>query len=106
MAAACGLSSGFFLRAFKAATGQAPHQFLLARRLIEARRLLEQTGAGAAEIAALTGFCSQAHMTTAFRRALGVTPAAYRAGINRAFASPKPSPSHNLVNTYGQKRGG
>jgi AraC family transcriptional regulator len=81
MAAACGLSSGFFLRAFKAATGQAPHQFLLARRLIEARRLLEQTGAGTAEIAALTGFCSQAHMTTAFRRALGVTPAAYRAAI-------------------------
>jgi AraC family transcriptional regulator len=81
MAQACGLSTGFFLRAFKASTGQTPHRFLMNRRIAEARRLLEQTDAGVAEIASLTGFCSQAHMTTAMRRALGVTPCAYRSNI-------------------------
>lgn len=81
MATVCGLSSGFFLRAFKAATGQTPHRFLVSRRLLEARRLLERTDASTAEIAGVTGFCSQAHLTTAFRRALGITPGTYRATI-------------------------
>ncbi|WP_088347995.1 MULTISPECIES: AraC family transcriptional regulator [Rhodomicrobium] len=79
MAAACDLSTGFFLRAFKAATGQTPHHLLMSRRVAEARRLLRQTRDSAGEIAHLTGFSSQPHMTTVFKRLIGVTPAAYRA---------------------------
>lgn len=79
MAAACDLSTGFFLRAFKAATGQTPHQRLMSRRLAEARRLLRQTRESAGEIAHRTGFSSQPHMTTVFKRLIGITPAAYRA---------------------------
>ena len=79
MACACGLSTGFFLRAFKAATGQTPHHYLMGRRVAAARVLLRATSSGAAEIAVLTGFCSQAHMTVCFRKHVGVTPGAYRA---------------------------
>lgn len=79
MAVACGLSTGFFLRAFKAAVGQTPHAYLMGRRVAAARLLLRESGAGAAEIAVLTGFCNQAHMTVAFKNTIGVTPGAYRA---------------------------
>jgi AraC family transcriptional regulator len=81
MAAACGLSTGFFLRAFKAAVGQTPHYYLMGRRVAAARALLGATSSGAAEIAVLTGFCSQAHMNVCFRHHTGVTPGAYRAAV-------------------------
>ena len=81
MAAACGLSAGFFLRAFKAAAGQTPHRYLMGRRVDAARHLLRTTASSAAEIAILTGFCNQAHMTTSFQNHIGVTPAAYRAAV-------------------------
>jgi AraC family transcriptional regulator len=82
MAAACGLSTGFFLRAFKAATGQTPHYYLMGRRVAAARHLLRATGSGAAEIAVQTGFCNQAHMTVCFRNHIGMTPGAYRAAAS------------------------
>jgi AraC family transcriptional regulator len=78
MAAACGLSAGFFLRSFRAATGQTPHRYLMERRISRARRLLAECDDPAAAIALGTGFASQAHMTAAFTRALGVAPAGYR----------------------------
>ena len=81
MASACGLSPGFFLRAFKAATGQTPHRFLMERRLAYARRLLEGRKLSASEIAYRTGFSSHAHMTTAFKRAFGIAPSHYRRGL-------------------------
>ncbi len=81
MAAACGLSTGFFLRAFTAAVGQTPHHYLIGRRVAAARRLLRHTVTGAAEIAILTGFCNQAHMTVCFKKHIGVTPAVYRVAV-------------------------
>jgi AraC family transcriptional regulator len=81
MAAACGLSTGFFLRAFTAAVGQAPHHYLTGRRVAAARLMLRHTSTGIAEIAVQTGFCSQAHMTVCFRKHAGVTPGAYRAAV-------------------------
>ena len=83
MAAACGLSAGFFLRAFKGAVGQTPHHYLMGRRVAAARAMLRSSGAGAAEIAVLTGFCSQAHMTVCFKNHIGMTPGAYRAATRR-----------------------
>jgi len=74
MAAPCGLTPGFFLRAFKAATGRTPHRFLMDRRIARARRLIGEGRLGLGEIACCTGFSSQAHMTSAFKRQLGVTP--------------------------------
>ncbi len=81
MAACCDLSAGFFLRAFKAATGQTPHRFLMERRIARVRRLLADSRISIGETALSAGFADQAHLTSAFRRHLGVTPAA----IQRAF---------------------
>ena len=78
MAATLGLRSRFFLRAFRAATGTTPHAYLLERRLEAARRRLKTTKASIGSIAAATGFASHAHLDTAFRRAFGTTPGAFR----------------------------
>lgn len=79
-----GLSDAYLARAFKAATGTTLHAALLERRIARARRLIESahrggcgTSTNLADIAAATGFSSHAHMTTAFRRVLGVTPSGW-----------------------------
>lgn len=64
-------------RSFKAAYGLAPHAWLVQRRLNLARRLLAQ-GEAPAEAAAAAGFADQSHLGRWFRRAFGMTPAAYR----------------------------
>lgn len=82
MAASLGLSAGFFNRAFKAAVGTTPHDYVLDRRVARARRLLLTTSAGLAEIAIACGFASHAHMTAQLRNRLGLTPSRLRAGQN------------------------
>ncbi len=71
-----GLSPAHFARAFKQTLGRAPHQYLLARRLECARRLIETSNASLSDIAQRTGFADQAHFTRLFKRAFGATPGA------------------------------
>jgi len=74
-----GLSAGFFNRAFKAAIGKTPHDYVLDRRVSRARYLITRTGMPLASVAAACGFASQSHMTTQFQRRLAMTPGALRA---------------------------
>jgi AraC-like DNA-binding protein len=79
LAAEVGAANRFQLaRAFRAQFGAAPHQFLVQIRLQEARRRLAK-GEAPAEVADATGFSDQSHLGRWFRRAYGLTPAAYRA---------------------------
>ncbi len=81
MAEELGLRPRFFLRAFRAATGTTPHAYLLERRLEAARRRLASRDQTVASVAAATGFSSQAHLVSGFRRAFCLTPSAYRRAI-------------------------
>jgi AraC-like DNA-binding protein len=65
------------VRAFSAAYGIAPHQYLMSRRVGRARRLLLE-GVPPGEVAAVAGFCDQAHLTRHFKKLVGVTPGRYR----------------------------
>ncbi|MEU0070617.1 AraC family transcriptional regulator [Streptomyces sp. NPDC006332] len=67
------------VRAFSSAYGIAPHQYLNARRVDRARRLL-LTDHRPADVAAQTGFHDQAHLTRHFKKLVGVTPGRYRRG--------------------------
>lgn len=78
MAQLLGLSEGYFIRAFKIATGKSPHGYLIDRRLAKARALIRDSSATLAQIAHACGFSSQAHMTTTFKQRLGVSPARLR----------------------------
>lgn len=70
-----------FTRAFKETTGQAPHQYLIDRRIARVKEMLIDGNDGLVEIAYATGFSSQSHMTSTFRRRVGVAPGRWRAGI-------------------------
>jgi AraC family transcriptional regulator len=78
LAEAAGLSPWHFCRSFKAATGVAPHRFVVLRRLARAQQLVRMTDMTLAEIAAACGFSSHAHLTTVFRREIGVNPSELR----------------------------
>ncbi len=68
------------VRAFRHETGMPPHRYLTGRRLDRARTLLLE-GHKAAEVATVTGFHDQAHLTRHFRQLLGVTPGVYAASV-------------------------
>ena len=78
-----GLSRSHFSRAFQAATGQSPQEFIIGRRISRARELLAGTDEPVGQIAAATGFSSQSHLSTAFKKRLGVSPARYRESFRR-----------------------
>jgi AraC-like DNA-binding protein len=77
LAAVAGLSPFHFLRRFQAQYHVTPQQMLMALRLSEAKRLLA-AGEPPAQVAAMTGLTDQAHLTRAFARRYGVTPARYQ----------------------------
>ena len=78
LAARTGLPAFKFAAAFEHTTGEAPHQFLLLRRLSKACRLLSSTDTSIELIASTCGFSSTAHLTVAFSKHFGSTPLAYR----------------------------
>ncbi len=78
MATEAGMSVRTFLRRFKAATGLAPAEWLLAERLARARILLETTDAPLDDVAAAAGFGATATLRHHFRTRLGTSPGAYR----------------------------
>ncbi|TDF83771.1 AraC family transcriptional regulator [Pseudomonas sp. H9] len=71
------LSRFHLVRSFKALKSLPPMQYLKQLRLIEARRRL-RLGDAPAHIAAELGFFDQAHLSNAFRKVMGASPASYR----------------------------
>jgi AraC-like DNA-binding protein len=76
------------VRAFSAAYGIAPHQYLMSRRVGRARLLLLD-GRSPGEVAPATGFYDQSHLTRHFRRLVGVPPGRYRAAATARAVSPR-----------------
>jgi AraC family transcriptional regulator len=81
IAAIAHLSPFHFSRAFKAATGTAPHRFVVERRVERAKALLAKRELSLAEIAYDAGFANQAHFSTMFRRITDMTPGEYRQSL-------------------------
>ncbi|MGF6754148.1 AraC family ligand binding domain-containing protein [Paraburkholderia sp. GAS42] len=82
LAGEAGMSRFQLLRSFAHELGLPPHAYRMQRRVALARRLIA-TGAALADAAAGAGFADQSHMTRAFVRLLGITPAGYAAATRR-----------------------
>jgi len=65
------------IRAFRKATGLAPHQYLIQVRVERARQFLAD-GAAPSLAALMTGFADQSHLTYHFKKHLGITPGNYQ----------------------------
>jgi AraC-like DNA-binding protein len=82
LADAAGLGIRQLSRAFREATGRAPHQYLLHRR-VEAAKVLIRHGLPLAEVAGQCGFSDQSQLTRTFMRYAGTTPGRFRTrGVN------------------------
>jgi AraC family transcriptional regulator len=76
------LSLHHFARMFKQTVGVAPHRYVLERRLERAKTMLRAAKANLVEISLSTGFDSQSHFTSTFRRMVGATPTEFQ-GFHR-----------------------
>jgi AraC-like DNA-binding protein len=73
-----GLSRSAFAQQFADVVGETPMQYLIKWRVQKAASLLRSGEAGIAEVAARVGYQSDVAFSKAFKRAMGVTPGAYR----------------------------
>jgi len=76
----CGLDRWTIARQFRALFGTSPSRFRTMRQLDEVRRSLGE-GASLADAALAAGFADQSHMSRHFKRAYGLTPAAWVAAL-------------------------
>jgi len=72
------LSTNHFSRAFKESFGDPPHAYIIKARVERAGEMMLTTSERIAEIALSCGFADQAHLCHCFRRAVGMSPAAWR----------------------------
>lgn len=77
-ALACGLSPGYFARAFTKSVGTPPHRWLLLQRVLRAKSLLRERDLPLAQVASACGFADQSHFTRVFSSIAGASPGAWR----------------------------
>ncbi len=78
-AALAGVSNGYLSRIFSHEMGETFTAYVRGVRVRRAQELLAGTGLTISDIAELCGFTDQSHLTLAFRRVTGSTPARFRA---------------------------
>lgn len=78
MARHAAVSPRTFARRFREETGTTPLRWLLAQRVVESQRLLEESDLPIDEVAWRAGFGTAASLREHFRRATATTPTAYR----------------------------
>ena len=78
LAAVARLSLFHFNVAFRNSVGEAPHGYIIRRRMERAQGLMLSTQKPLSEIAIECGLADQSHLTRLFRRVVGESPAAWR----------------------------
>lgn len=92
LAAEAAMSRAVLAKRFVALVGQSPIQYLAGWRMHLARNLLQESTFGIGEIAGRVGYESEAAFNRAFRRLVGLPPAAWRQSRSAALSSTKTKP--------------
>lgn len=78
LAASVHMSKYYFIRLFKQQIGCTPYQFVIQKRLEEAKRLLKNSACSVEEIAFRVGYQNAGTLIRDFRKNTGLTPGNYR----------------------------
>lgn len=78
VAQAVNLSPSHFSRQFKAQTGYSPYEYIVLRRIDEAKHLLTATQLSVKEVAYQTGYNSEENFIHSFQKNVGVSPGLFR----------------------------
>lgn len=78
LAQVAGLSESWFSRVFKQSAGLSPQRWIVEQRVAAAKDMMSDPKRSLADIAVATGFSDQAHLSRAFRRAVGLPPSQWR----------------------------
>jgi AraC-like DNA-binding protein/quercetin dioxygenase-like cupin family protein len=70
-------------RIVRAQTGISIHSFIINERIASAKRLLQSTGFNLSVVAERTGFSSEYHLSSTFKKIVGLTPSEYRKAENQ-----------------------
>jgi AraC-like DNA-binding protein len=85
-----GMSKCHLVHRFHEELGLPPHAYQIQLRVAYARHLLAG-GTPLAEIASLTGFADQSHLTRLFKRVVGISPGRYATAMRLAPALARPA---------------
>lgn len=77
-AVAAKLSPAHFSRVFKSRTGYSPYEYILLRRIDEAKQLLTSTHLSVKEVAYRVGYNSEENFIHSFQKKVGVPPGVFR----------------------------
>jgi AraC family transcriptional regulator, transcriptional activator of pobA len=91
-----GLSGSHLTGRVRQATGRTVQQWIIDRRLAEARRLLRETDLTVMDVADRAGYVDVTHFRRQFRRAHGTPPGAWRRQDRRPAADLPPPPGDPL----------
>ena len=72
------LSTSHFFRAFRKSFGESPAAYIMKRRVLRAQGLMLKSRMPLSQVALDCGMCDQSHLSRAFSRIVGITPAAWR----------------------------
>jgi AraC family transcriptional regulator len=89
LAAEAGVHPNYLAGVFRRYFGCTVGDYVRGQRVSLACRHLANTDAPLASVALMTGFADQSHFTRAFKRQVGLTPAAYRKAAARATGRSK-----------------
>ncbi len=97
LATIAGMSKCHLVHLFHKEVGLPPHAYQIQLRVARAR-VLVAAGVPLAEVATMTGFADQSHLTRLFKRVFGMPPGQY-AALLAAQASPLPQASLAMTTT-------
>jgi YesN/AraC family two-component response regulator len=79
------LSQHYLCHAFKREIGISPIQYLIHRRVEEAKKLLLNTNKSFQEVSSIVGYENAVHFNILFKKATGLSPGKYKEGIKNGM---------------------
>ena len=92
LAALSHMNKHYLVHAFNKEVGCSPISYLLARRIVEGKHLLENTDDSVSQVSLRLGFSSPSYFSQRFKKAVGLTPLEYRRAVRSQTAIPTNRP--------------